>query len=248
MTKPTELTANDFVSASLDRLEPHRNERTGNRVRGDAHVRQEKIVNHILRGKFDDDWAIDWHMQFAAGHDVVFAGGIVWVEPERIGVCDQTNLATAKLAVGSRQMKIKIELLGHHVDNNSVSSWWKFVHAFRPQRNGEAQEQHGFDQNNGELEVRGDTAANTGMIGFRMATSAKADQNKKKKGRPSEKQRAHKPVRELQNVIDLIAVLRRVGRLAEKFVNERKATHTCSNLLRPTPDVVRAAFGHVAKS
>src|SRR6266480_4936 len=48
MAKTAKLGANYFVSAGLERREPHRNERTGDCVRRDAHVRQKEIVNHIL--------------------------------------------------------------------------------------------------------------------------------------------------------------------------------------------------------
>jgi len=53
------------------------------------------------------------------------------------------------------------------------------------------------------------------MIGFRVAAPAKADQHKNEKGRPSDKKRAHKPVREFEDMIDLVAVLGGVRRLAK---------------------------------
>src|SRR5713101_3131040 len=48
MTESAKLTANHFVSAGLDRPKPQRNERAGNCVSRDAHVRQTKIVDHIF--------------------------------------------------------------------------------------------------------------------------------------------------------------------------------------------------------
>ncbi len=87
------------------------------------------------------------------------------------------------------------------------------------------------------------------MIGFRMTTAAKTDQDKNEKGRPAEEERTHEPVREFEDVIDLVAVLGGIRGLAKKFVNECQATHhICSNLLRSFPDAVRAASVRVAKS
>src|SRR6266404_1411879 len=93
--------------------------------------------------------------------------------------------------------------------------------------------QNCLNQHDRKFEVRGNSAANTCMIGFRVAAPAKADQHKNEKGRPSDKKRAHKPVREFEDMIDLVAVLGCVRRLAKKFVNEREATHRiCPSLLR----------------
>src|SRR6202035_142407 len=100
-------------------------------------------------------------------------------------------------------------------------------------RNGKPNEQNGLDQHDRKLEVRGNSAANTGMIGFRMAAPAKTDQDKNEKGRPSEKKCAHKPVRELDDMIDLVAVFGSVRWLAKKFVNQGEASHRiCPNPLR----------------
>ncbi len=65
-----------------------------------------------------------------------------------------------------------------------------------------------------------------------MATLVEANQNKDEKRRPTNEERAHEPVAELDDVIDLVTVLGSVRRLAEKFVDERKATHTSPNLPR----------------
>src|ERR1700693_5037950 len=42
MTETAELTANHLVIAGFDRFKPHWNERAGNRIRRNAHVRQAK--------------------------------------------------------------------------------------------------------------------------------------------------------------------------------------------------------------
>ena len=81
--------------------------------------------------------------------------------------------------------------------------------------------------------MRRNAAAHAGVIGLGMAAFVETNQHKNEKKRPSKEQRSHEPVREFQDVIDLIAVLGGVRRLAEKFINEREAIHqTCPNLLR----------------
>ena len=84
------------------------------------------------------------------------------------------------------------------------------------------------------------------MIGLRLPAFAEANQDKNKKGRPTKKKRAHEPVRELDDMIDLEAMLGSVRRLAEKFVDQREAIHCRPNL----PSIARAAaaaFGRVSK-
>src|SRR4029077_640205 len=154
----------------------------------------------------------------------------------------------AKLAVRTRHVKSPVELLTNHVNQNRVLGRWKFIHPLRPKWNREPDEQNSLNQHDRKFEVRGNSAANTRMIGFRVAAPAKADQNKNKKGRPSDKKRTHKTVREFDDVIDLVAVLGGVRRRVEKFVNEREATPTSPNLRLRVPDVAQAASGHAAKS
>ncbi len=101
MAKTAKLTANHFVSSRLNWLEPHRNERTGDCVRRDAHARQEEVVDYIFGRKLDDDRAIHRHMQLAKGHNVVFASGIVRIEAKRIRIVHQVDIAPAKLSVGA---------------------------------------------------------------------------------------------------------------------------------------------------
>ena len=99
MTEPAKLTANHFVSSRLNWLEPHRNERTGDCVRRDAHARQEEVVDYIFGRKLDDDGPIHRHMQLAKGHNVVFAGRIVRIEAKRIRIAHEVDIAPAKLSI-----------------------------------------------------------------------------------------------------------------------------------------------------
>ncbi len=66
MAQAAQLPADDLVAASLDRLEPHRDDLPGDGVLRDPHIRQAKIVDHILGGEIDDDVAIDRDMQLSA--------------------------------------------------------------------------------------------------------------------------------------------------------------------------------------
>ena len=80
-----------------------------------------------------------------------------------------------------------------------------------------------------------------------MPTLVKADQNKNKIGGPPDKERAHEPMAKLDDVIDLIAVLRSIRRLAEELIDEREATHTFRNLLRRVARAARAECARVAR-
>src|SRR3954463_14934269 len=94
--------------------------------------------------------------------------------------------------------------------------------------------------------MRRDMAAHPSMIGCRLAALAKPNQDVDKKSRPPDEQRGHEPVTKLKNMIDLIAVGGSIGRLAQKFIDQRKAIHTCSSLPRSAPDAARPASGHGA--
>src|SRR3954465_5390980 len=94
--------------------------------------------------------------------------------------------------------------------------------------------------------MRRDMAAHATMIGSRLAALPKPNQDVEKKPRPPDEQRGHEPVTKLNDMIDLIAVGGSVGRLAQKFVDQRKAIHTCSSLPRSAPDAARPALRHVA--
>ena len=82
-----------------------------------------------------------------------------------------------------------------------------------------------------------------------MAALMKANQNVNEKNRPADEKKRHEPMAELEDVIDLKAVLGSIRLLAEKFVNERErpVTHIFRDLLPPIPDAVRAACGCVSK-
>ncbi len=64
MTEAAELAANHFEAAFLDRLEPHRNDLARNRVLRDPQGVDREIVDHVLRGKLDNNRPIDRHVQF----------------------------------------------------------------------------------------------------------------------------------------------------------------------------------------
>ena len=80
-----------------------------------------------------------------------------------------------------------------------------------------------------------------------MPTLVKAYQNKNEIGGPSKEKRAHEPMAELDDVIDLITVLRSVHRLTEELIDEREATHIPRDFLPPVLRAVRAVYARVAR-
>ena len=144
-------------------------------------------------------------------------------------------------------MEIPIELLTDGVNKDRVLVSGKFVHAFRPKRHSKADEQDRFDQDDGKLQMRRDAAFHTLMVGLTMPTLVKANENKNEIGRPPNKERAHEPVTKLDDVIDLVAVLRSIHRLAEELIDEREATHTFRNLLPRAARGARAECARVAR-
>src|SRR6266480_1123743 len=95
--------------------------------------------------------------------------------------------------------------------------------------------------------MRRDSAPHAQMIRAGMPAFPEPNQRKNKKRRPPNKKRAHEPVTKLKDVIDLISVRGCVRRLPQKLVDQRQATHICSNLPRLSPDMARRACAHAAK-
>ena len=121
------------------------------------------------------------------------------------------------------------------------------IDSLRPERNRKADEQDRFDQDDGEFEVSRDPALHAFMIGDRMAALPETEQNINEKCGPSDKERAHEPMGELDDVIDLVAVLRSVRRHADELVEKSEPIHTASNLRPSVPDAARAAYWRAAK-
>jgi len=57
------------------------------------------------------------------------------------------------------------------------------------------------------------------VISSRMPASPEANQNENKERRPAEKQRAHEPMAELEDVVDLVSVRGSVRGLAQEFID-----------------------------
>ncbi len=59
-------------------------------------------------------------MQLAKDDKIVFTSRIVRIETKRIRICDQIDIAAAKLPIRSGQVKIPVELLTDDVDENRI--------------------------------------------------------------------------------------------------------------------------------
>ena len=103
-------------------------------------------------------------------------------------------------------MEGPIKLLTNGVNKNGIARFGKLIHRFRPQRHGKADEQHGFNQDDGKFQARRDAAGHAFVIGHGMAAAMKTNENKQKEDQPSNEEGSHEPVTKLQDVIDLVAV------------------------------------------
>ena len=158
--------------------------------------------------------AIDRHVQFTQNNDVVLGRGVGAIQPDRVRVANQRELAAAEDTIGSRKMKVPVKLLPNRVDQGRVFVLRERIDPLRPERDGEADQEHGLDQNNRKFQVSRDAAGHTLMVCHRVAAFAKTPENEKEKRRPSEKERAHEPMTELDDVIDLVAMLGGIRRQA----------------------------------
>src|SRR3954447_15802259 len=95
-----------------------------------------------------------------------------------------------------------IELLADNVHKERVVRVGKLIHSFGPKRNREAEKKHRFDQDHGKFEVSGDTRFHTLMVGNRVPAFSKSDEHINEVAEPSDKQRGHEPMTELENMVD----------------------------------------------
>ena len=93
----------------------------------------------------------------------------------------------------------------------------------------------------------GNATAHAFVIGLGMTALVKTDDDINEVSGPADEERAHEPVTELEDVIDLVAVLGGVRRLTEQFVDQREAMHTARDLLPLVAREVRVASAHDAK-
>src|SRR6476620_12136440 len=101
-------------------------------------------------------------------------------------------------------MKVPVKLLPNRVDQGGVLVVRERVDSLRPERDGKADQEYGLDQNNRKLQVSRDAAGYTVMVCHRVTAFVKTPENKKEKRRPSEEERTHEPMAELDDVIDLV--------------------------------------------
>jgi hypothetical protein len=73
-----------------------------------------------------------------------------------------------------------------------------------------------------------------------MAAAMITNEAIQEKGQPTDEKRAHEPMAKLDDMIDLIAVLGRVRRHTEQFVNQSKPIHIATNLPRSIARMVPA--------
>ena len=87
-------------------------------------------------------------------------------------------------------MEGPVKLLPDRMDQNGIAGFGKLIHALGPQRQSEANEEHGFDQDHGKFQMGGDAALYAFVIGHGMTAVAMiADEDDKGK-RPTNRQRA----------------------------------------------------------
>src|ERR1700686_1188234 len=144
-------------------------------------------------------------------------------------------------------MKIPVKLLADRVDKNRVLGLGKLIHPLGPKRNGKPHEQDGLDEDDGKFQVRGDATLDAFVIGDGMFPFAETHKDINEEDRPTEKERAHEPVAELDDVIDLVAVLRSIRRHADELVDQGEATHIYPGLRRSIPGAARAAYSRAPR-
>src|SRR6266404_6760487 len=93
----------------------------------------------------------------------------------------------------------------------------------------------------------GNAALDAFVIRDRMLTLPETQEHVNEEDRPTDKERAHEPMAELDDVIDLVAVLGSIRRQANQLVDQGEINHIDPGLPRSVPDAARAACLRVAR-
>ena len=80
-----------------------------------------------------------------------------------------------------------------------------------------------------------------------MPALAEAQEHVNEESRPTDKERGHEPMAELNNVIDLVAMLGSIRRHADQFVDQCEPTHIDSDPRLSVPGAARAAYLRAAR-
>src|SRR6476619_1952387 len=144
-------------------------------------------------------------------------------------------------------MKVPVKLLPNCVDQGRVFVLRERIDPLCPERDGEADQEDRLDQNNRKFQVSRDAAGYTVMVCHRVTTFVKTPEDEKEKCRPSEKERAHEPMTELDDVIDLIAMLGGIRWQADQFVDQGETSHISPSLRRSTAHAAQAGRSRGAR-
>src|SRR5204863_4685415 len=98
-----------------------------------------------------------------------------------------------------------------------------------------------------KLQVCRDPAGHPFMTGDRVAALTKTPEHVSEKGRPTDEERAHEPVTELDDVIDLVTVLGSVRRHPDQLVDESQTSHISRSPRRSIARAARAARSRGAR-
>src|ERR1041385_1139930 len=95
--------------------------------------------------------------------------------------------------------------------------------------------------------MRRDAASHAFVTRLGVAFFSKKPEHEKEKGRPPEEERAHKPMAELNDVINLITMLGCIRRHADHLVDQGETNHIYRGPRRSIVRAARAAHWRVAR-
>src|SRR5579863_1316534 len=121
VSQPAQLSADNLVLPNRIGGEMKRNHHAGHRILLEAQLADKEIVDYVLRFDLKVHFAIHRHGQ-GGNHDVVSAGRIAGIEPQRVsrGGADQLGVKASEFSIGARVAEIENELVGGHLHLNGV--------------------------------------------------------------------------------------------------------------------------------
>src|ERR1051325_267237 len=145
-------------------------------------------------------------MQVVEHDDVVLGVRVLRIKAERVRRRHELRIAAAEDAVGAGIVDVPGELLGHDVDLDRILVLLREVRPLVPRWDRQPCQEDDFDDGHAELAVGGDVRARADVVRARVALGVEAVEAEEEVRPPHDEEDSHEPVREDDQVIDLMSV------------------------------------------
>jgi hypothetical protein len=213
-----ELTTDHAGLELLNRLEPHWNVTTRDSILLDPHWDDRVVMNHISRSDLKD--GIPIHRKFQnTGDEVVVTIGIVRIDAGVTSSLHESTVDAGKLPVLTRIVILKAKLISDHADADRISllHFLPLIGALPPKREGKTEKKNRLDHDHSDLHVTGNVTGNTVVVRLGICGGPELPKAHEEKKSPPHEEGKHKPVDDVDQMVNIAPVIGVVLGNAEPF-------------------------------